>query len=74
MLARLERMEQKLDEILVTLHRPSSPLPETSNTAARKRMRVVSSDNEDSGDDCDDNSTDADSDSEGIDPISQCFV
>ncbi|KAF7983375.1 hypothetical protein HWV62_22371 [Athelia sp. TMB] len=65
MLARLERMEQKLDSIIASIHQAPTQSRLTSNDYSRKRMRVLSSE-EDEGDDCDDNSTEAGEDSDGI--------
>lgn len=65
MLVRLDRIEQKLDTILAVIHQGPTQSRRTLNDISRKRMRVLSSE-DDEGDDCDDNDTDAGVDSDGI--------
>ncbi|KAF7976997.1 hypothetical protein HWV62_4922 [Athelia sp. TMB] len=67
MLLRLTRMEEKLDTILASITQSAPPSTLQTMNPSRKRMRVLTSEDEE-GDDCDDSTTDAEDDSDGIHP------
>ncbi|KAF7974767.1 hypothetical protein HWV62_11367 [Athelia sp. TMB] len=65
MLLRLARMEEKLDTILASITLPATPPLTQAMIPSRKRMRILSSE-DDEGDDCDKSTTVSEDDSDGI--------